>query len=169
MSSGAAAHRDVGRILLANIPGAAKVEKAQMADDKTGIDYWVYRDAVEPLSVDVKVREQDPIVKYGQDDLVLETLSVVETGKVGWTLDSHKRADYILWLFEPTGRWVLVPFPMLCAVMTEHQQEWTTLYQRPPQSSDGGRWHSQALFVPRREVWAAIYRRYSGVPLKQGA
>lgn len=164
MSSGSASHRDVNRILLDNIPGALKVERAQETDDKAGTDYWVYRDGTAPLSIDVKVRTEDPIETRGKDDLCLELLSVAESNKLGWTLNPNKRSDYILWLFEPTGRWVLIPFPMLCSVFIQHQDSWCASYLTATQSSNGGRWHSKCVFVPRREVWLAIYKRFGGQP-----
>lgn len=163
MSTGLAVNGTLESILLANIPGAEKVEKAQLSDDKQGTDAFVYRRDVKPVTVDVKVRERDPILAYGNDDLALEVWSVVEQGKCGWTLDARKQTDFILWVFKDTGRWTLVPFPLLCAVFNEHKEEWVGQYKVATQSSDGGKWHSQCVFVPRREIWAAIYRRFGGV------
>lgn len=162
MSTGSAVHHGVKQILLDNIPGACTIEKALMVDDKSGVDYWVYRELARPLAIDAKIRGLDPIEEYGEDDLALELWSVIETKKIGWTLDTSKQSDYILWLFEPSLRWVLIPFPMLCAVFAEHKDSWALSYKNAVQSSDDGSWHSRCVFVPRREIWAAIYQRYAG-------
>lgn len=161
MSTGSAIHSGVEAILLENIPGAQAVERAQLVDDKAGVDYWVYREKIRPLAIDTKVRDLDPIDNFDSDDLALEIWSVIEANKMGWTLDATRESDYILWLFEPTGRWVLIPFPMLCAVFNENKGPWTAAYKTKTQSSDNGRWHSQCVFVPRIVIWRAIYRRYS--------
>ena len=162
MSTGISVDHNLTELLLNNIPGAIAIEKAQLADDRNGTDYWVYRDKNNPLSIDIKARNIDPISRYKQDDLALELISVVENNKIGWTLDKYKQSDYILWLFKPTGRWVLIPFPMLCSVFIEHKELWTSLYRVERQSSDNGKWHSECVFVPRNVIWQSIYDRYSG-------
>jgi hypothetical protein len=119
MSSGVASSTSIEAILLANIPGAVAVRAADEAADRMGTDWWVDHVSGHSQSVDAKVREED-FARKGCDDLALETLSVVERNKVGWTLDETKRTDYILWLWKDTQRWCLVPFPMLCQVFKEH-------------------------------------------------
>lgn len=166
MSEGIAVNSNVTTILLSAIPGATLVEKAQNMDDKRGIDYWVFRHDARPLAIDLKARSTDPTVDLPVpcDDLALERWSVIEQQKIGWTLDQSKETDYILWLFETTGRWVLLPFPMLCAVFAQHMIGWGQQYKSATQSSNGGRWHSQCIFVPRLVVWRAMYEMYGGAP-----
>lgn len=161
MSQGIAQQASVADILLANIPGAARIEQASKADDRNGVDYWVYRAADRPLSVDVKVREAD-YKPRGRDDLALETWSVVERRRIGWTLDEKKQTDYILWFWKDTGRWCMVPFVMLNAVFRDKWQEWYDLYQHNEQKTVDGGYHSECVFVPRVVVWRAIYSRFSG-------
>ena len=151
-------------ILLENIPGAVSVGKSSGGEDRQGIDYWVYRRYTHPISVDLKQRRDDPLTfATPKDDLALETWSVKERNIGGWTLDEKKRTDYILWHFAPTGRWVLIPFPMLCAVFQQNQAEWAQQYQTATQSTDNGRYHSECIFVPRNTVWRALYERYGGL------
>lgn len=170
MSTGIATSSRVGDILLANIPAAVAVERAQPADDRTGTDYWVFRgNGLRPLSVDLKTRKDDPIEKHWGDDLALEVWSVKGTGKAGWTLDETKRADYILWFFIPTGRWVLIPFPFLLAVFRTNKDKWVSLYKTKPQTSDNKKWESECVFVPRDEVWSEIYRMFGGSLIKPQA
>ena len=165
MSSGHAAVADVRSILIANIPGAVNVHSAATVNDKQGVDWWVETSTAKHLAVDAKVREQDWAAKNpNEDDLALETWSVVEKQIPGWTRDATKKCDYVLWLWQDTGRFCLVPFPMLCSVFSRKWQEWKrshkTRTQFTPRSSGG--YHSECVFVPRREVWAEIYRQYSG-------
>lgn len=163
LSSGVAANTNVRAILMNNIPGALSVEQAQLEDDKTGVDWFVYRQKIHPIRIDAKVRETDPIQEFGKDDLALETWSVIGI-KPGWTRDTQKQSDYILWLFKPTARWVLIPFPMLQQVFTAHMKAWCEHYKVSRQTSEGGRWRSECVFVPRAVIWQSIYNRYGGKP-----
>ncbi len=167
-SDGVTIKADVQSILLAEIPGALCVERATEADDRSGVDWWVYREGTPTLSVDAKVRKQDWAAKterYRADDLALETWSVMERHIPGWTRNPLKQSDYILWLWCDTGRWCLIAFPLLCAVMQDKWQEWQVRFKRSQQfTPTGGGYHSECVFVPRREVWKEIYLRFSGVP-----
>jgi hypothetical protein len=166
MSTGVAAGAAVDEILISAIPGAVGVRRAAAHEDRNGTDWWVDQFNGDPLSIDLKARAED-FARRGKDDLALEVWSVVETRVPGWTRDSRKRTDYVLWWWQDTGRWCLVPFPMLCAVFVEHLDEWTTGYQVADQRTDG-RYSSRCVYVPRVVVWRAIYDRYGGAPL-QGA
>lgn len=167
MSRGVAVNDDVGALLMAQVPGAQRVRAASQREDRHGTDWWVDGDCGQPLSVDVKVRAKD-CAQFGNDDLALETWSVIEPARVGWTRDPTKRTDYILWFWTDTRRWCLVPFVMLCRVFQEKWQEWGRQYGTHPQETPGtrdrGGWESECVFVPRRVVWAEIYRRFAGQP-----
>jgi hypothetical protein len=69
-----------------------------------------------------------------------------------------------LWLWKDTGRWCMIPFPMLCTVFRENVDNWKQRYkvarQYTPRACGG--YHSECVFVDRCEVWAAIYKRFSG-------
>lgn len=162
-------HGDVKAILLSVVPGAIDVIRAPSNDDRNGIDYWVSLSNGLRLAVDAKVRREDFACR-GYDDLGLETFSVVEVGKLGWTLDELKRTEYVLWLWQDTGRWCCVPFMMLCSVFRQHQDEWCQLYKVATQHTPGRQqgYHSECVFVPRLVVWRAIYERFGGAPVKQG-
>lgn len=164
MSQGVSVSASIGEIILQNVPGAVNVESANGTDDRQGTDWWVTMLSGNKLSVDVKVREVDYKRKTNEDDLALETWSVVEKKICGWTRNAHKRTDYILWVWQDTGRWCLVPFQMLCRVMNDHWQEWSSVCRKAQQytvQSSGG-YHSECIFVPRVEVWRAIYKRFGG-------
>jgi hypothetical protein len=163
-SQGVSIASDVSSILLSGIPGAVAIHAAHEVNDRNGTDWWVEMRSGAFLSVDAKVRSQD-YAPRGQDDLALETWSVMEAKKVGWTRDITKRTDYILWLWQDTGRWCLIPFQMLCGVFVDRWQEWAKSHQTAQQktaSLSGVGYHSQCVFVPRKDVWTALYRKYGG-------
>ncbi len=168
MSQGVAVQDDVAAILRREIPGAVAVHQADPSNDRLGTDYWVEHARGTHLAVDVKLRREDWAAKpepERADDLALETWSVVEKHKIGWTRDNTKRMDFVLWLWQDTGRWCLLPFPVLCQVFQEKWQEWAAEYgvQRQYTREYGG-YHSECVFVPRMVVWDGIFNRYSGKP-----
>jgi hypothetical protein len=166
MSNGRSANADVSDILWSSIPGTKSVTRAGESDDRMGIDWWVERTNERALSVDVKIRSKDySAVNPKADDLALETWSVVEREIIGWTRDELKQCDFILWLWKDTGRWCLLPFPMLCRVFQELWQEWRATYRTERQKTTDRRtpYHSEVVFVPRRLIWREMYEKYGGV------
>jgi hypothetical protein len=139
---------DLLRVLRSRIPGCIERERAAASDDRQGTDYWAHRrHGLRPLSIDLKARSEDPIETRGADDVALETWSVTEHQKVGWTRDETKQTDYILWMWQPTKRFLLVPFPALCKCFQHYWQAWAKEYKCYTQDSGG--WHSECVFVPR--------------------
>lgn len=152
-------NEDIATYLLTHIPLAAKVERANRADDRKGIDYWVTLQSGRVIGVDVKVRDKD----YGKDDLALETWSVMEKKVIGWTRDANKQTDFILWIWKDTKRCVLLPFPWLCSIFIEHWETWQKKFKIARQNTEN-RYHSECVFVPRELVWTKIYTRFGGIP-----
>lgn len=161
MSNGISETEDVREIIVKDIPGAVNVIKAHALNDRRGVDYWVELGSGKMLSVDCKIRDRD----YGEDDLALETWSVIEQQKIGWTLDESKMADYIVWFWKDSRRYAVVPFLLLCRVFQERRQQWYNEYKHAQQKTIMGTavYHSECVFVPRRVVWGAMYNRFSGV------
>ena len=171
MSEGISSTKSIEEILLANIPGAQRVVRAARSADRNGTDYWVHHARGKPYSVDVKARSEDWAFKpepNTRDDLALETWSVVENQVIGWTRDERKMTDYVLWFWKDSGRWCLVPFAMLCSVFAEFWEEWIFRFETARQQTpwNGGSYHSECVYVPRRDVWAAIYKRFGGTVLR---
>lgn len=163
MSAGKAASGDIAQILIAEIPGAVGATAASPVNDKQGVDWWVEMTTARHLAVDCKVRQEDWAAGHpDEDDLALETYSVVERDIPGWTRDGNKRCDYILWLWMDTRRFCLVPFPMLCRVFQRNWRDWRSKYKTCRQFTSDRGYHSECVFVPRRELWAEIYRHYGG-------
>lgn len=168
-SDGKAQKLDVRKILIEQIPACIDVKRANEKEDRSGTDWWaIRREPLRPLSVDLKARQTDPTKDLAKpkDDLALETWSVIPAngnqGKVGWTRDEKKSTDYILWLFDSTSRWVLIPFHMLCKIFKLKWEAWRMVYQTNQQ--DSGSWKSECVFVPRREIWAELYKHFGGSP-----
>jgi hypothetical protein len=165
MSQGHATNTDVHDILLAMLPGAVSARSGAPANDRRGVDWWVELATAHHLAVDVKVREKD-FAPRGDDDLALETWSVCpdehERGVIGWTRDSSKRCDYVLWLWQDTGRYCLLPFLPLCKVFTTNWRDWRASFRHARQKtvSRGRGYHSECVFVPRIDVWRAIYNEF---------
>ena len=136
MSNGVSANKNVGDILLGNIPGAVSVIRAHQSNDRSGVDYWVEMAYGGFASVDTKIRAEDWAVK-GEDDLALETFSVVEKGVVGWSRNPEKWTDYILWFWNDTGRWCLLPFRMLCRVFEDNWESWLKEFRSARQHTPG--------------------------------
>lgn len=163
MSHGVSATANVSDILMAHILGATRVVAASERDDRSGTDWWVQRQCGRALSVDAKVRSEDWRKQHpNDDDLALETWSVVERGRVGWTRDVSKKTDYVLWLWQDTGRFCLVPFPLLSVVFSDKWGVWVAKYKTSRQFTPDGGYHSECVFVPRKAIWRAIYERFGG-------
>lgn len=149
----------VMNIIKNRIPGCLLVEKAPAQNDRCGADYIVRRVANLNLTVDLKLRDKDWSVN-GEDDLALETWSVIDPPKIGWTRDFRKQTDFVLWHWRDTGRFFLLPFPPLCAVFQKHWQLWRLQYKCREQSSRT--WRSECVFVPRLKVIEEINRWSNG-------
>jgi hypothetical protein len=163
MSTGTAANRTIGEILLETIPGSVRAIQAHSSDDKRGVDWWLDMLSGERLPVDCKIRDDDPIPRFGAhcDDVALETWSVIEKRIPGWTLDENKKTAYIFWLWKDTGRWCIVPFPLLVKAFKAKKDEWIKTYRVARQNTNN-RYHSECVFVNRKEMWAEIYRQAHG-------
>jgi hypothetical protein len=167
-SQGVTACVPIEQILLANIPGATSVRKAASFDDRNGTHWWVHYSEYE-LSVDAKIRNKDFRKSNGWFDIAIETWSVIERQVIGWSRNSAKRTDYILWFWTPTGRWCLVPFRMLCAVTVESWRQWEATYRTERQYTPDKQYRSQCVFVPREILWRAMYDRFDSLSIQPAA
>jgi hypothetical protein len=147
----------VSRYLQQAFPDVSAVNRASTVEDRSGVDYWVVVSQNKSIGVDVKVRDLDPIETGYGDDIALEIWSSIGYS-VGWSLDSKKQTDYVLWFWTTTNRFFLVPFLMLCQVFRDNYDTWTGKYKRAVQNS--GSWRSECVFVPRSEIVSALYDKY---------
>ena len=174
ISEGISDRHDIEQIIRCSIPYVVKVEQANLSDDMSGIDYWVTLESGRRLGIDTKVRTEDWRKRFNIDDVALETHSKIERdekgnvtagGKIGWTRNVKKKTDYILFIWDETGRYLCLPFPWLCNIFTENWEQWSKMYKRRSQFSkglDGSRWESECVFVPRKLLWNKVCHDFAG-------
>ena len=167
MSEGIGSEKDTESFILARFPNAIKVEKAKPSDDRKGTDWWITMQSGEVESLDIKVRKRDYSSNPLKDDLALEVWSVLNK-KVGWTRDTSKRTNWIMWKWADTRRFLLEPFPWLCSVFVENWKAWCEKYDAPIQDTVDAKgnllWQSQCVYVPRLVVLREIYNAFGGAP-----
>lgn len=107
-----------------------------------------------------------PVGQYAAQDAHLYLWITNRSLPKGFALLERWSFRYVMWFWKDTGRWCLIPFAMLCGVFQSMWQAWRKEFRTAVQATEdlqGGRgWHSECVFVPRREVWAEIYKRYGG-------
>jgi len=121
---------------------AVDVTRASEDEDRRGVDYWASRACGRRQGVDLKNRRSD----FG--DVHIETVSRVAEGTPGWTVDTTKITDYVLWLWPK--RYLLLPYPLLQATvrrnLAHYQAEYASANARSSSSSSA--WRTQGLGVP---------------------
>lgn len=166
------------------IPGCTQVSRASRSQDLKGIDYIAELESGVKLAIDAKARSAGCRKFWrrtrGGDrepDVHLETWSVIPgsavpddqpEGSIGWTLDSGKRTDLVLYTFDPADcdRCYLFGFQHLRAAFVRFRAEWMLEYHSARQHScDNGReWRSECVFVPVTVVQRAIQSVSVGRP-----
>jgi hypothetical protein len=140
-------------------PGIVGFEEPTRNEDRSGTDLFARMLSGHLVSFNEKFRNDDPIEKFGKDDLAIEYLSVVEKNIIGWSLNPNLRTDWTVWGF-PTGRIALVPTQPLVRLAQLNIEAWKKRYKcaqqftQPSISRDG--WHSKCVFVPRSIIWEGI-------------
>lgn len=143
--------KQICRIFRKLFPEINQIRLATIEEDKKGTDYFLDFEQIRSIRIDVKIREQD----FGKNDLALEVWANMEHEKVGWTRDSQKETDYILWLWKDTARYHFIPFLLLRRIFEIHFKTWMSQFKTAIQ--DSGDWQSQCVFVPVNIIWRAIY------------
>lgn len=153
---------DVADILRLRIPGCLSVTPTDAEVDRSGVDWIATLQCRRSVGIDVKYRRKD-CRAYGNDDLALETWSVVGS-KPGWTRDVTKACEWILWVWGDTGRFCMIPFLPLCCVFESNWHSWALRYGlRTQQTSRGAtRWQSECVFVPRKIVVDSVVEWCNG-------
>ena len=145
------------------IPNCVSVKKTDTATDKTGIDYVARLDGGAEIYIDAKTRLPG-CSKYwnGEPELAIETWSVVEGRKIGWTFSKKTNVDYILYTFpkEDYAGYFLLPFQLLRSAAKRCYYEWERLYPKHYQANNG--YKSEALFIPASVILAEIQNEMTG-------
>jgi len=160
------------RDVISNVfPGSTTIKSTKDLD-RVGID-CIVQIGSKQVTIDYKFREKDPLhFLRSVDDLMLEEWSVVPcdrwpNGKIGWTLDSNKKANYVLWVWTipdiPTyRRWHMVPRSILRNVFAVNLDHWKRTYEIKRMNESNVRmgiaWQTQCVCVPRSVVDDKIIR-----------
>jgi hypothetical protein len=165
--------RCVVNYLINTIPNCIGIKRADKHNDRRGIDYWLLRNGVRPIAVDMKHYSYDPIDRYGVDTICIETTSVY-TGphtppwldeyriKPGWTIDASKETDLVVYTFPQangTRRFWMAYFPILCLVANKYWRYWARQYGEYAAMNVG--YMTLSVHPPREVVVSAMQEYYS--------
>lgn len=169
-SNGTNIKSDIDRIKHALGEKCIRVEKTDIETDKTGVDYFAYLSKGAIINVDAKRREANSSKywKNGEPELAIETRSVINPFKIGWTFNTASPVDYILYSFEPcdSNYYYFIPFQLLRKVAFENGRNWLDAYKEKTQNS--GNWKSTCIFVPASVVLNTIYNTMMHVDYSPG-
>jgi len=163
---------DIGTIM-AMIPGCASVEKTGPEADKRGVDYIAHLTSGRELMIDAKTRSAGcrRYWESGEPELALERWSVMPgtgncpAGKVGWTLNSAKSTDAVLFTFDrsDTPMAYLLPFQHLRKAFRDCGAEWLARYGPYAYQTTDGWYRGACLFVPANIVLDGVRAACIGV------
>ena len=145
---------DLDRFYLAWFPGAVKVEHVEdLAMQKKGIDKLVYLEDGRVIKLEEKLRRKN------WSDVLLETQS--RNGKPGWLQTC--RADYLAYVFEPSGTVYLLPVLLLQMAWRIFGPQWVKEFgiKRAVNATLGG-YVSVNIPVPRKRLVVDIIRSMTG-------
>jgi hypothetical protein len=158
----AAAHSVQPRDVLLTLPGISIAEQGSHYEDLTGVDWVIGGEQITRLGIDLKMRDY----RYSDynPDLCLETESTDRS--TGWTRDTRKRTDAVLWIYR-NGWCVLVPFRPLLVAFERNEQLWRAdAAKRRPQYPggeniqtsyrNGSTWQSRDIVVSQALIAAGV-------------
>ena len=129
------------------VPGFMRYEFSSDSEDRQGYDL-VVTTRWKTERFDLKLRSRDSRV-WGEDDLIVEIYSVVESSIRGY---QSRKTDRLLWLFTDTKRAVLFDFAKFREIYDRHFDEWEFWLSEPDQTTRLGHhtYHSRFAPVPFR-------------------
>ena len=146
------------------------IHKAALANDRHGADYLAEFRHGQTRLIEAKVRPEDWLPRGQEADLALETWADIDKQVVGWTRDTAKLSDYLVFVWLESGRSLLLDARLLRAWFCEY---WETLRTKHggkiiPSKRGCREWRSETIYVPHREVVAQLaYRQgYVQKPLR---
>jgi hypothetical protein len=147
-----------------------QIHKAALANDRHGADYVAEFRHGQIRFVEAKVRAQDWLPRGQEADLALETWADIDKQVFGWTRDTAKLSDYVVFVWLESGRSLLLDARLLRAWFCEHWETLRAKYDGRIVTSKRGcrEWRSEAIYVPHRDVVAQLaYRQgYVQKPLR---
>ncbi len=145
-----AAEAQIIEAIRTHFPGA-NIRRATEAEDRQGTDWWA-----DHYRIDVKRRKND-CRHYGDDDVMLEAWSVVEKHVPGWTWDTRKKTDYVLWIWADTGRSLCLPANAVRLAYLLNRADWGVYpCKRQRTNFNGSAYHSECVFIPYNELLETV-------------
>ena len=148
-----------------------QIHKAALANDRHGADYVAEFRHGQTRLIEAKVRAEDWLPRGQDADLALETWADIDKQVVGWTRDTAKLSDYLVFVWLESGRSLLLDARLLRAWFCEH---WETLRAKYggriiPSKRRDRKWRSEAVYVPHRDVVKQLAYRLGYVPGSSGS
>lgn len=128
-------------------------KKADIKDDKNGVDYWITTNKGNIKGIDLKIRDKD----FGNEDVALEIYSNIEKQTIGWTIDDKKITDYIIWYWCDTKRLLIIDYKQLRILAKEKIDHWEDKYFTAEQRNHG--YTSLCVFVPIKEIKQCVKKK----------
>lgn len=151
-------------------PDVRSVRKSDIEDDKSGIDYIVTLQSGVEIGVDVKTRDKG-CGKFWRNgpELALETWSqkwpkYSQRGNVvGWTVDSTKKCQYIMFKFDRADSETvyIMPFQQLNKAFRRNMRTWYRAFKHDEQRQRTAAYVSECIFVPANIVIDAVTAEFA--------
>lgn len=149
----------IRQAIKAQFPEVLAIHAAHSENDKIGVDYWLEFENGAMEALDVKVREKDYAIHGDDRTACLELVANTRSGKAGWTVDTAKRTNWIMFFYVETRKaFTYQARELRSAVIAGLDVLKKT--GKAGRTQTGG-YLSEYLFVSHRELGAAIYRNGS--------
>lgn len=148
-------------------PEILNIIRAHKVNDLLGADYWLEFPNCKMETLDVKVRKLDYSLHGDNRIACLEIVANINTKKIGWTLDTTKNTDWIMFYYQETGKSFFYNMRLLRAAVLSELENLRKLGKNSIQKTKSGHgfYESESLFVSHRELGAAIYRHCQKLPI----
>lgn len=109
---------------------SAVIAKSPPVLDRKGSDFYIINNSGKLSHIDVKFRPKD-FMHVNQDGITVNDDIVIEYDtpngpNTGWTVDSNKITDYVLWIWPKTNRYKLVDAVKLRAAALGNTAQWNS-------------------------------------------
>lgn len=123
---------------LTNVTTVTNVEQ-----DKLGIDFIMEVKNGNTYNIELKTRTTT------YNDILLEIYSAVEYDTPGWAVDPKKLTDYLIYFWEPTGNYYILPYKLLRKTTISHKDYYLKNYQTKPTVNKGYTTINAAVKFPK--------------------
>lgn len=138
-------------------PSLLGIHKSHKANDLKGADYILEFPNCIYENLDLKSRKKD----FGDDGIVVE---YDVGGRTGWSLDTKKLTNWLLFYWIDTGKTELIPFRQYQNAVIKNFDKWVNTYKTYEQlsfdSKTGKKWIAKCFFIESVTLWRAIHEIY---------